>query len=63
MQTKDVIDYTDSDGHQRRVVVGDLLNTEETEGLLQNAARKAGRRRVRRRLRARPRGHPGRPGG
>lgn len=42
MQTNDVIEYTDSDGRPRRVVVSDLLNTEETEGLLQNAARKAG---------------------
>ena len=41
MQTSDVIEYTDSDGRPRRVVVSDLLNTEETEGLLQNAARKA----------------------
>ena len=42
MQTNDVIEYTDSDGHQRRVVVGDLLNTEETVELLQSTARKAG---------------------
>ena len=42
MQTNDVIEYTDSDGHQRRVVVGELLSTEETVELLQSAARKAG---------------------
>lgn len=42
MQTNDVIEYTDSDGHQRRVVVGDLLDTEETEELLRDTARKAG---------------------
>lgn len=42
MQTNDVIEYTDSDGRQRRVVVGDLLSTEETKELLQSAARKAG---------------------
>lgn len=42
MQTNDVIEYTGSDGHQRRVVVSDLLSTEETVELLQNAARKAG---------------------
>ena len=42
MQTNDVIEYTDSDGHQRCVVVGDLLNTEETVELLQSTARKAG---------------------
>lgn len=42
MQTNDVIEYTGSDGHQRRVVVGELLSTEETEELLQSAARKAG---------------------
>lgn len=42
MQTSDVIEYTDSDGRPRRVVVSDLLGAEETEGLLQNAARKAG---------------------
>lgn len=40
MHTEDVIEYT-SDGRQRRAVVGDLLG-EETEELLQNAARKAG---------------------
>ena len=42
MQTNDVIEYTNSDGHQRRVVVGELLSTEETVELLQSAARKAG---------------------
>jgi len=42
MQTNDVIEYTDRDGHQRRVVVSELLDTEETVELLQNAARKAG---------------------
>ena len=42
MQTNDVIEYTDSDRRQRRVVVGDLLDAEETEELLQSAARKAG---------------------
>ena len=42
MQTNDVIEYTDSDGRQRRVVVGELLDTEETEELLQSAAKKAG---------------------
>ena len=42
MQTNDVIEYTDSDGRQRRVVVGELLSTEETKELLQSAARKAG---------------------
>lgn len=42
MRANDVIEYTDSDGHQRRVVVGDLLSTEQTEELLQSAARKAG---------------------
>lgn len=42
MQTNDVIEYTGSDGCQRRVVVGDLLDTEETEELLRDTARKAG---------------------
>lgn len=42
MQTNDVIEYTDSDGHQRRVVVGELLSAEEIKELLQSAARKAG---------------------
>lgn len=42
MQTNDVIEYTDSDGRQRRVVVGDLLDAEETEELLRDTARKAG---------------------
>ena len=42
MQTNDVIEYTDSDGCQRRVVVGELLDTEETEELLRDTARKAG---------------------
>lgn len=42
MQTNDVIEYTDSAGHQRCVVLGDLLNTEETEELLQDTAKKAG---------------------
>lgn len=42
MQTNDVIEYTDSDRRQRRVVVGDLLDTEETEELLRDTARKAG---------------------
>ena len=31
MQTNDVIEYTDSDGHQRRVVVGELLSAEESK--------------------------------
>ena len=42
MQTNDVIEYTDSDGRQWRVVLGDLLDTEETEELLQDTAKKAG---------------------
>lgn len=42
MQTNDVIEYTDSDGRQWRVVLGDLLDTEETEELLRDTARKAG---------------------
>lgn len=42
MQTNDVIEYTDRDGHQRRVVVSDLLGAEEVEELLQSTARKAG---------------------
>lgn len=43
MQTNDVIEYTDSDdGHQRRVVIGDLLDTEETEELLRHTAKEAG---------------------
>ena len=42
MQTNDVIEYTDRGGQQRRVVVGDLLNAEEVEELLQSSARKAG---------------------
>ena len=42
MQTNDVIEYTDRDGCQRRVVVGDLLDTEETEELLRDTAMKAG---------------------
>lgn len=42
MQTSDVIEYTDRDGRQRRVVVGDLLSTEEIKELLQDTARKAG---------------------
>ena len=42
MQTNDVIEYTGSDGCQRRVVVGDLLVSEETEELLRDTARKAG---------------------
>ena len=42
MQTNDVIEYTDSDGRQRRVVVSELLNTEETEELLRHTTKKAG---------------------
>lgn len=42
MEMNEVIEYTDSDGRQRRVVVGDLLSTEETEELLWDTARKAG---------------------
>ena len=42
MEIDDVIEYTSSDGLPRRVVVGDLLDAEETEELLQSAARKAG---------------------
>ena len=42
MQIDDVIEYTDSDGCQRRVVVSDLLDTEETEELLRDTAGKAG---------------------
>lgn len=42
MKADDVIEYTDSDKRQRRVVVGDLLDTEETEELLRAAAEEAG---------------------
>lgn len=42
MQTNDVIEYTDSDGRQQRVVVSDLLDAEEVEERLHSMARKAG---------------------
>lgn len=42
MEINDVIEYTDGDGRSRRAVVGDLLDTEETEELLRDTARKAG---------------------
>lgn len=42
MRIDEVIEYTDSDGRSRCVVVGDLLDTEETEELLRDTARKAG---------------------
>lgn len=42
MQTNDVIEYTDRDGHQRRMVVGDLLSTEEADAALRDTANKAG---------------------
>ena len=42
MEIDDVIEYTGRDGRQRRVVVGDLLDAEETEELLRDTAKKAG---------------------
>lgn len=42
MRIDEVIEYTDSDGRSRCVVVGDLLDTEETEELLRDTARKVG---------------------
>lgn len=42
MRIDEVIEYTDSDGRSRCVVVGDLLDTEETEELLRHTAKEAG---------------------
>lgn len=42
MEIDDVIEYTGRDGRQRRVVVGDLLDAEETEELLRDTAKTAG---------------------
>lgn len=41
MEIDDVIEYTGRDGRQRRVVVGELLSTEEIKELLESTARKA----------------------
>ena len=42
MEIDDVIEYTDGDGRSRRVVVGDLLSTEEADAALRDTANKAG---------------------